>query len=89
DIISLHFDAANQEFQLIHHAHPQDDRFATIEQSSEITLALYIDKSIVEIFVQNGAAVFTERFYTNAPPVIRINGNNLLGHFMIYQLDAQ
>lgn len=89
DIISLHFDAANQEFQLIHHAHPQDDRFATIEQSSEITLALYIDKSIVEIFVQNGAAVFTERFYTNAPPIIRINGNNLLGHFMIYQLDAQ
>jgi beta-fructofuranosidase len=88
DIIALNFDNANQQFQLTHQDHPQDDRFATIEQSSQITLSLYIDKSVVEIFVQNGEKVFTERFYTDEAPTIKIDGKNLLGQFTTYQLET-
>ncbi|MGO2454694.1 glycoside hydrolase family 32 protein, partial [Leuconostoc falkenbergense] len=88
DIITLNFDNANQQFRLTHQDHPQDDRFATIAQSSEITLSLYIDKSVVEIFVQNGEKVFTERFYTDEAPTIKIDGKNLLGQFTTYQLET-
>ncbi|AWV38889.1 glycoside hydrolase family 32 protein (plasmid) [Leuconostoc mesenteroides] len=88
DIITLDFDHANQQFRLTHQDHPQDDRFATIAQSSEITLSLYIDKSVVEIFVQNGEKVFTERVYTDDAPIIKIDGKNLLGQFTTYQLET-
>lgn len=88
DIITLNFDNANQQFRLTHQDHPQDNRFATIAQSSKITLSLYIDKSVVEIFVQNGEKVFTERFYTNDAPIIKIDGKNLLGQFTTYQLET-
>ncbi|MGO3499662.1 GH32 C-terminal domain-containing protein [Leuconostoc falkenbergense] len=52
------------------------------------TLSLYIDKSVVEIFVQNGEKVFTERFYTDEAPTIKIDGKNLLGQLTTYQLET-
>lgn len=86
DIINLHFDSLHQQFRLTHTDHPQDDRFATIPKAAEIALSVFIDKSVAEIFIQDGEAVFTERFFTEEMPVLNIAGNNLSGHFITYQL---
>lgn len=47
-------------------------RYALIDKHSKIKLKIFIDTSSAEIFVNNGYAVFTERFYVESAPEIWI-----------------
>lgn len=64
--VKLTFDQATHTFTLLN----GDARYASIKPNSELKLQIFIDTSSLEIFINDGEAVFTERFYfDNAPQV--------------------
>lgn len=63
--VSLGFDKTKNLFTL----HNGDERYATITPSSDLRLQIFIDTSSLEIFINDGEAVFTERFYFEKPKV--------------------
>ncbi len=64
--IKLSFDQKAQTFILEN----GDKRYATIAPKSKLKLQLFIDTSSLEIFINDGEAVFTERFYFEKTPEV-------------------
>ncbi len=64
--IKLSFDQKTQTFILEN----RDKRYATIAPKSKLKLQLFIDTSSLEIFINDGEAVFTERFYFEKTPEV-------------------
>ena len=64
--IKLSFDHKAQTFILEN----GDKRYATIAPKSKLKLQLFIDTSSLEIFINDGEAVFTERFYFEKTPEV-------------------
>ena len=64
--IKLSFDQKTQTFILEN----GDKRYATIAPKSKLKLQLFIDTSSLEIFINDGEAVFTERFYFEKAPEV-------------------
>ncbi len=62
-ILSLEYNANNHEFSL-YRTDKDDYRYATIQSHQDLKLQIFIDKSSIEIFINDGEAVFTERYYT-------------------------
>ncbi|MDO4669939.1 MAG: sucrose-6-phosphate hydrolase [Aerococcus sp.] len=87
-VLTLQYDAATKKLMLTR-AGEDDPRFATL--SADLTeLHLFMDTSAIEIFVNNGEAVFTERFYTaNAPAVWLEVAKATHCHGTVYRLDGQ
>lgn len=64
--VKLTFDQATHTFTLLN----GDARYASIKPNAEFKLQIFIDTSSLEIFINDGEAVFTERFYfDNAPQI--------------------
>lgn len=62
NILSLSFDKAKQELMLYRKG---DDpyRYGEIQPNKELKLQVFVDTSSIEIFVNDGEVVFTERIY--------------------------
>ncbi|WP_404388179.1 glycoside hydrolase family 32 protein [Ligilactobacillus animalis] len=82
--VKLTFDQATHTFTLLN----GDARYASIKPNSELKLQIFIDTSSLEIFINDGEAVFTERFYfDNAPQVWLTAKAQCLTQ--VYRLDSQ
>lgn len=82
--VKLTFDQATHTFTLLN----GDARYASIKPNSELKLQIFIDTSSLEIFINDGEAVFTERFYfDNAPQVWLTAKAQCLTQ--VYRLDGQ
>ena len=67
-LISLSYDQGSVEITV--HQHGQaSDRYATIGHVGQLRARIFVDTSSVEIFINDGAATFTERYYTDDQPV--------------------
>lgn len=88
-IISLSFDPEKQKFTLTKN-NPEDARYATIQKNKKISLQLFIDTSSVEIFINQGEAVFTERYYVEDIPTLQLDScEPVLVDTTIYALETQ
>lgn len=82
--VKLTFDQATHTFTLLN----GDARYASIKPNPELKLQIFIDTSSLEIFINDGEAVFTERFYfDNAPQVWLTAKAQCLTQ--VYRLDGQ
>ena len=82
--VKLTFDQATHTFTLLN----GDARYASIKPNAEFKLQIFIDTSSLEIFINAGEAVFTERFYfDNAPQVWLTAKAQCLTQ--VYRLDGQ
>ena len=54
--------------------------------SDNIKLQVFVDKSSVEIFVNDGAITFTERIYFDGAIALNVSQGN--GNITIYELEA-
>ena len=92
DIISLYFDKDKHTFVLNHIDHPNDPRYAFVNELDQLDFNIFVDHSVIEIFVQQGEAVFTERFYIAGTPAISLvsdANSTISGQFTTYRLDSQ
>lgn len=82
--VKLTFDQATHTFTLLN----GDARYTSIKPNAEFKLQIFIDTSSLEIFINDGEAVFTERFYfDNAPQVWLTAKAQCLTQ--VYRLDGQ
>ena len=82
--VKLTFDQATHTFTLLN----GDARYASIKPNAEFKLQIFIDTSSLEIFINDGEAVFTERFhFDNAPQVWLTAKAQCLTQ--VYHLDGQ
>jgi len=67
-----------------------DYRYATIQSHQDLKLQIFIDKSSIEIFINDGEAVFTERYYTEDDIQVWISSTeDVPTNYQIYQLNNQ
>ncbi|WP_404882697.1 glycoside hydrolase family 32 protein [Lactiplantibacillus pentosus] len=87
ELVTLTYDQANNQLVLKRGDRP-DKRYAHLTQlSAELQLNVFMDTSSLEIFVNDGDAVFTERFYSETQPHFEITGNQVIqGHVTLYDL---
>ena len=62
------------------------ERATSIEENDNIKLQVFVDKSSVEIFVNDGAITFTERIYFDGASALNVSKGN--GNITIYELEA-
>ncbi|WEV61102.1 sucrose-6-phosphate hydrolase [Streptococcaceae bacterium ESL0729] len=88
-LMNLAYDQANGKFTLKRADREGDDRFANLEvNKNEYDLHILVDTSSVEIFINSGEIVFTERFYIEGKPTISLKAaTEMLGEYVTYQLD--
>jgi beta-fructofuranosidase len=63
DIISVLFDVKDRKV-FLHRTGPDADRQTVIDQSKNLSIRAYVDTSSFELFINNGEATFSERFYS-------------------------
>ncbi|AEB06702.1 sucrose-6-phosphate hydrolase [Coriobacterium glomerans PW2] len=66
-LVSLTFSERTGELS-VHQRGAASDRYAEIGSVEHLRLQIIVDTSSVEIFVNSGAATFTERYYADAAP---------------------
>lgn len=88
-ILSLEYNANNNELSL-YRTDKDDYRYATIQSHQDLKLQIFIDKSSIEIFINDGEAVFTERYYTEDDIQVWISSTeDVPTNYQIYQLNNQ
>lgn len=89
EALTLCYDKDANKFRLTR-AGEEDPRFATLGGEALTDLKLFIDTSSIEIFANNGAAVFTERFYVDSAPALWLQTDEaVLGTGTTYRLEGQ
>ncbi|MCI2769399.1 GH32 C-terminal domain-containing protein, partial [Staphylococcus warneri] len=87
DLLSLEFDSEFQKFKL-HRYDIGDYRYAMIQTTETLDLQIYIDTSSIEIFINEGEAVFTERYYSETAPEVWLSSQqNIEVITSIYELE--
>jgi beta-fructofuranosidase len=87
DVVTLHYDSTSGKFT-VHKIGEPEGRVGTTDLSEQINLRLLIDRSSLEIFINDGELVFTERFYVEECPdlLMRITPDaNVSG--VVYELE--
>lgn len=65
-----------------------DQRYAKSNLTDNIEIRIFIDKSSIEIFINDGEVVFTERYYVEGDPIVQIEGSNdIIVHETVYELE--
>lgn len=77
EILSLNYDQKNGELTLYRKG-KDSFRYAQIKKTNQLKLHIFIDTSSVEIFVNDGEAVFTERYYTQKKLLTQFSTNGTL-----------
>ncbi|MCO7040669.1 glycoside hydrolase family 32 protein [Staphylococcus lugdunensis] len=75
ELLSVDYDATKCKFTLYRND-LNDCRYTTIKPSAQLKLQMYIDTSSVELFINDGEAVFTERFYSETAPKIWVSADS-------------
>lgn len=83
--LTLDFDRDTYKFTLT----KGDQRFATIAPTNSVNLRIFVDTSSLEIFINDGEAVFTERFYLESAPTLWLKAKKATCQAEIYRLEAQ
>lgn len=87
DLLSIQYDAKEGKFTLYRND-VNDYRYASIVSCETVQMQLYVDTSSVEIFINQGEAVFTERFYSEEAPEIWVSSNEASNlNTSIYELE--
>lgn len=73
-ILTLSFDVTANEFTL-DRPHHGGKRYATITPQTKHHLQIIIDTSSVEIFINDGEATFTERYYVESSPSVTLTAD--------------
>lgn len=93
-ILSLSYNKDNNIFELERSDYEGDNRFAKLtDYTDNFNFHILLDTSSLEIFINNGEVVFTERFYSNEKPNLSLEIKNRatsfsLGEFESYELDS-
>lgn len=86
-VLTLQFDQQNNKV-IIARADRSDKRVGYINPAKMISLQLLIDRSSVEVFVNNGETVFTERYYSEVHPDIVLERTDFEDvHVTTYELE--
>lgn len=88
ELITLGF-SANNNLLTLYRKDYDDYRYAHVTPSNQLKLRIFVDKSSLEIFINDGERCFTERYYyPNNPQLVleSINNQTLSGHATIYKL---
>lgn len=89
NLLSLEYNVNNNELSL-YRTDKDDYRYATIQNHQDLKLQIFIDKSSIEIFINDGEAVFTERYYTEDDIQVWISSTeDVPTNYQIYQLNNQ
>jgi len=89
NLLSLEYNVNNNELSL-YRTDKDDYRYATIESHQDLKLQIFIDKSSIEIFINDGEAVLTERYYTEDDIQVWISSTeDVPTNYQIYQLNNQ
>lgn len=87
DLLSIQYDAKEGKFTLYRND-VNDYRYASIVSCETVQMQLYVDTSSVEIFINQGEAVFTARFYSEEAPEIWVSSNEASNlNTSIYELE--
>lgn len=68
-LVSLCYDQSSGEVT-VHQHNQTSDRYATVGHVHQLRARIFVDTSSVEIFLNDGAATFTERYYNDQQPVM-------------------
>lgn len=92
-IITLSYNEDSKTFELERSDREGDNRFAVLTNHTDnFNFHILLDKSSLEIFINNGEIVFTERFYSDEKPKLLLELQNnaagdFSGEFESYELD--
>jgi len=88
-ILNLKYNSNTNEFEL-YRKDTDDTRYANILSDDKVNLRIFIDTSSIEIFINDGEAVFTERYYLEENPQVWINASDSVStNYEIYELNNQ
>ncbi|MBD5807031.1 glycoside hydrolase family 32 protein [Limosilactobacillus walteri] len=89
-LIVFSYDQASGEITVRQH-NQATDRYASIGQVTQLQVRIFVDTSSVEIFVNDGAATFTERYYNNHQTIItKVDANKPIATAIkAYHLDTK
>lgn len=68
--VTVQYKKDTQQFILTRAVDEADARYGTIAKSDIVKLRLFIDTSSLELFINDGETVFTERFYLEEAPSV-------------------
>ncbi|MBI5974816.1 sucrose-6-phosphate hydrolase [Staphylococcus canis] len=77
ELISLNFNHDKNKF-ILYRNDLNSYRYSTIMNSNKLKLQIYVDTSSIEIFINDGESVFTERYYTEEIPEIFIKDKDVI-----------
>lgn len=87
-LLSLIFNHKDHKFK-VYRSDLNSYRYASINNCTHLSIQLYVDKSSIEIFINDGEAVFTERFYSEEAPQIWLSSeHNISVDSDIYLLES-
>lgn len=74
----------------VHQDGQKSDRYAHLGPVDQLNLQILVDTSSVEIFINHGAATFTERYYTEEPVTYQLNSSTPRKVLLkVYQLEGK
>ncbi|UQS82029.1 sucrose-6-phosphate hydrolase [Bombilactobacillus folatiphilus] len=81
---------ADQQQLTVQRSDRPTDRFARVKDSDQLQLQIFVDRSSLEIFVNQGEVVFSERYYfETAPKILASSSTDTSLQVQIYRLDNQ
>ncbi|MFB9769988.1 glycoside hydrolase family 32 protein [Lactiplantibacillus modestisalitolerans] len=88
--VTLTYDQARGELTL-RRSDRSDARYAQVSgQPTALTFDLWLDTSSLEVFLNDGAVTFTERFYPQSQPHFELQSDQALsGHVQLFDLTQQ
>lgn len=89
-LVTLTYDATTGQL-ILNRSDREDARYGVLSvASSTLKLDVFLDTSSLEIFVNDGDVVFTERCYPTQQPHFELSGSAVVdGHVTLYDLAAQ
>lgn len=88
-VLTLHYDCDNSKFT-VSRSDRLDMRVGYVRPSDKVNLQILLDRSSLEIFINDGETVFTERYYSETyPDVVLHQNSSKRAQANIYDLDLQ
>lgn len=87
ELVLLSYSKETNEF-ILKRSDKDDLRYGTIQPCDKLSLRAFVDTSSIEIFINNGELVFTERFYTEEKTSVAVTvSEKETISYTVYQLE--
>lgn len=87
ELVLLSYSKETNEF-ILKRSDKDDLRYGTIQPCDKLSLRAFVDTSSIEIFINNGELVFTERFYTEEKTSVTVTvSEKETISYTVYQLE--